>query len=113
MAEIYDQDICLYKDIKVADSFLKKLVGLLGSKSLNANQGLLLENCKQVHMFGMKYPIDVIFIAEDGNVLSYEDGLQPGKVSAYVKEAKWVLEVQAGSFMKFRKNQSQKLKLKV
>ncbi|MDI3536363.1 MAG: uncharacterized protein PWP16_1014 [Eubacteriaceae bacterium] len=113
MAEIYDQDICLYNDIKVADSFMKRLLGLLGSKYLNDNQGLILENCKQVHMFGMKYPIDVIFLSSDGQVLSYEECLQPGKVSAYVKEAKWVLEVQAGSFKKFQKNQSQKLKLKV
>ncbi|WKY48744.1 DUF192 domain-containing protein [Eubacteriaceae bacterium ES3] len=113
MAEIYDQDRCLFNDIKVADTFLKRFIGLLRTKSLNENQGLLLENCKQVHMFGMKYPIDVIFIGKDGVVLRYEEALKPGKVSAHVKEAKWVLEVQSGSFKKYFKSSSQKLKLKV
>lgn len=90
----------VFNDVKLANDFFSRLVGLLKTKSLDENQGLLLKGCKQVHTFGMKFPIDVVFISAEGEILYLEEDMKPGKISPHVKNACWVLELQANAFEK-------------
>ena len=51
--------------LEVADSFWSRARGLLGRSSLDHGGGLLIEPCASVHMFFMKFPIDVVFAVRE------------------------------------------------
>lgn len=83
--------------VKVADSFLTRLVGLLRSKGLNDDEGMLISPCNQVHTFGMRFDIDVIFLSKERRVLEIIHTMRPGKMSKYIKKAQSALELRAGT----------------
>ena len=53
------------------------------------------EPCRQVHTFGMRFPIDVAFCAADGRVLRVVADDGPGRVSRVVWRARFVLEARS------------------
>ena len=59
-------------DVSVASTMRARLVGLLGR---DGTEGvLMLAPCNSIHTYGMRFPIDVAFVAADGSVLaSYRD----------------------------------------
>ena len=94
---ILRNDIELFAAVKVADRFMSRLVGLLRTAGLSNDQGLLLKKCNQIHTFGMKFPIDVIFLSKDGDILHIEPEMAARKVSPHIQNAFWVLEVKSES----------------
>jgi uncharacterized protein len=56
--------------------------GLLGRTSLERNHALILAPCNAVHMFFMKFPIDVMFVGRDGTVRRIVRELRPWRVAA-------------------------------
>jgi uncharacterized membrane protein (UPF0127 family) len=46
----------------VADGFFSRLKGLLGRDALSEGEGLWLRPCNDIHMWFMKFPIDVAFV---------------------------------------------------
>ena len=74
-----------------------RLRGLLGTRSLEAGDGLWLAPCNQVHMFGMRYAIDVVFLDDAMRVLRTVAALQPWRISPKVPAATSVLELPAGT----------------
>lgn len=81
--------------VSVADSFFARLLGLLPERAPDERRGLLIRPCRQVHTFGMRFPIDVVFLS-GGHVVHIEHTMRPGRVSRYVKEADSVLEIAPG-----------------
>ncbi len=53
--------------------------GLLGRKSLAPDEGILLVPGTSIHMFGMKFSIDVIFLTQDHRVTDWVEDIAPGK----------------------------------
>jgi uncharacterized membrane protein (UPF0127 family) len=47
-------------------------------------------------MFGMRYPLDVAFLADDGTVIAVYERLQPSQVSKRHSDATMALELGAG-----------------
>jgi len=82
--------------ISVADGFFSRLIGLLGRSSLAPDEGLLITRCNQVHMFGMRFPIDIIFLSADERVLDCIPELKPWCFSRKVSGAAKILELPAG-----------------
>jgi len=76
-------------------SALLRARGLIGSQEPEPDEGLLLRWCNQVHTFGMKYPIDVIFCDRRGVVLRVST-LAPRRVSRFVPRARYCIELRAG-----------------
>lgn len=99
----------LFSDVKIADHFATRLIGLLKTAGLNENQGLLLNKCSQIHTFGMKFSIDAIFLSKDGEILHIEKALAPGKVSPHISKTVWVLEVRSGSCDRLKIDLNQQL----
>ena len=62
---------------------------------------LVLRPCRQIHTFGMQFPIDVAFCDRDGFVLHVRR-LAPGRVSRPVLRAYFAIEASAGSFERWR-----------
>jgi uncharacterized membrane protein (UPF0127 family) len=58
---------------------------------------LVLRPCRQVHTFGMKFPIDVVFCDREGFVL-HVSRLRPDRVSRYVLRAYFAIEAADGAF---------------
>lgn len=85
----------LFSDVGLTTNFWDRLKGLLGRQKLAENQGLLIKPCRQIHTFGMKFPIDVIFINREGLVVKVINCLEPGR-QAYAMKAAYTLEVSAG-----------------
>lgn len=71
--------------------------GLLGRNTLAQHEGMYLVPCQWVHMFGMRFPIDVAFLAADGRVLAIHHALQPNRLSRLVLRAEGVLELAVGT----------------
>lgn len=84
-------------DVRLVDTWVGRLRGYLGSERPRKGQGILLFPCKAVHMFGIKFPLDVIFLDHEGRVLEVSANLTPGAHSGPVKEAHYVLEVPPGT----------------
>lgn len=84
------------QSVHKADHFFARLKGLMGSRTFPAEfQGMLLAPCNSIHTFFMRYPIDVLFLAQDGQVLHQIQAMAPWRVSARVSQAKKVLELPA------------------
>lgn len=84
-------------DVRLVDTWVGRLRGYLGSDRPRRGQGILLFPCRAVHTFGMRFPLDVIFLDPEGRVLEVTANLSPGTRSGPVKEAQYVLEVPPGT----------------
>lgn len=85
----------LVSQLKHANHFFTRLVGLMGTKSLPNQHGLLITPCQQIHTHFMRYPVDIIFLDKEMVVLEKVVALKPWKFTRFIKQAKHVLEVPA------------------
>ena len=53
----------------VADSPRVRMRGLLGRHGLDPGEGMLIRPTNAIHMWFMRFPIDAVFLAQDGTVL--------------------------------------------
>jgi uncharacterized membrane protein (UPF0127 family) len=60
-----------------ANSVLKRMIGLLNRGQLGRGEGLLLDRCYGIHTFGMRFPIDVLFLDKDLRVIRAVKALPP------------------------------------
>lgn len=81
----------------LATSFFARLKGLLGTDKLDKGSGLFLKPCKSIHMFGMRYSIDAVFLNDDLLVIDTVESIAPGKASKFYKDAKACLELPTGT----------------
>jgi uncharacterized membrane protein (UPF0127 family) len=79
-----------------ARSFWSRLQGLLGVKSIQAGEGLLIVPCRSVHTFFMQFPIDVCFLSPDGVVVHLIPNLKPFRLTGLVWGASMTLEASVG-----------------
>jgi len=82
---------------KKCDSFLARFRGLMFSSSLPEDTGIVLEPCRQIHMFWMFYAIDAIFIDKTGTVVGIAKSIKPWSVSKMFSKAQSVIEVRSGT----------------
>ena len=82
--------------IGLADGWWTRLKGLLGRPGLDVGEGLLITDSQGVHMWWMKFPLDVALLDEDGRVVALYKDLQPGKRTRMHWNAKYALEVPVG-----------------
>ncbi len=87
----------LAEHVKLADSFFKRLRGLLFTLSLPDGEGLLLKPCNSIHCIGMAYTIDAIFLDKENIVIAALSDLKPWQVSAVYWQANSCLELAAGT----------------
>jgi uncharacterized membrane protein (UPF0127 family) len=82
--------------------FWRRLRGLLGCRLLSPGEGLLLEPCRSVHTFFMRFPIDVVFYDEAGRVVAVFPGLAPFRFTPVVRSARGVIELPAETLARTR-----------
>lgn len=83
-------------EVMVAESGAERMRGLLARPQPGAGAGLLLPACRLIHTFGMRYPIDAVYIGADGRVLKVTTGLAPRRIDGHLRACS-VLEMAAGA----------------
>lgn len=86
----------LVAELSHADTFLKRLQGLMFRTRLSGTSGLLISPCQQVHTHFMRFAIDVLFLDDCHQVLHIERNMQPWRFSRFIRQGRAVLEVNAG-----------------
>ncbi len=84
--------------LEVASSFRDRSRGLLGRDGMEG--ALLIRPCRQVHSFGMRFPIDVAFCTKD-LVVVRTVSLRPGRVTRPSLKCCCVIEAEAGAFARW------------
>ncbi|HEY7794395.1 MAG TPA: DUF192 domain-containing protein [Gaiellaceae bacterium] len=72
-----------------------RMRGLLGRRSLDSDEGILLRPAGSVHTFFMRFAIDVLFLDRELVVVGIEPELRPWRTAAR-RGAKSVVELAAG-----------------
>lgn len=82
-------------DLTWATSFRARGRGVLLRPRLGPGQALVISPCRQVHTFGVRYPLDAVFCDRDLRVLHVET-LAPRRVSRRVAGARYCVELLGG-----------------
>ena len=90
-ASLHDMQLVVRKTQSVSE----RTKGLLGTESLSEDQGLWILPCNSVHSFGMKYPLDIIYLNANQQIRSIRKVMKPARISMDLF-AKSVLELNAG-----------------
>jgi uncharacterized protein len=102
---------CLGEQIKIADSSLLRLVGLLGKRTLAPGCGLYIVPSQAIHTVGMAFPIDVIFVDKKHCVLGVRNAVRPFRITRVFWSAHGVLELPAGTIIASHTEVGDQLKL--
>ena len=82
-------------EASVADSYFRRLVGLLGKTKRWARLGggLWIVPSRGVHTIGMMFPIDLIFLSKEKEVVHVEEYVRPFRITRLSLKASSVLEL--------------------
>ena len=79
-----------------ADTSAKRRTGLLKHSSLPPGEGLWIVPCEGVHTFGMKFPIDVVYLNKQRRIINVRPVMKKRGIS-FCLRAHSVLELPAGT----------------
>lgn len=89
-------NLILADKAKVAATFSKRLIGLLDREYLNEGEGLVIIPSNSIHMFFMRFAIDVLFLDKKGKVVAILRSFKPWELSRIYFNAYSVLELPSG-----------------
>ena len=81
-------------NLDVANSFLKKFIGLMGKKEIS--KGLFFPKTRSIHTFFMRDNIDIIMINKDNEIVYLKKNLKRNKI-VIKKEAYHTIELPKNS----------------
>lgn len=84
----------------VAETIFSRMKGLLGKNSLADGEGLLIRPCKGIHTFGMRFPIDAVFLDKTNRVIAVTKNILPNHMTRVYLGASSVIELPAGTLDK-------------
>ena len=80
----------------IADTPLRRLIGLLGRSSVRDDEGLLIRPAGSIHTFFMRFTIDAVFCDRELRVVKVVAGLKPWR-AAVGRGARVVVELASGA----------------
>ena len=81
---------------EVADTALKRMIGLMGRKHFESGEGLWFVGFDSVQTFFMRFAIDVVFMDKAGQVIKIYPRLRPWRITWLHLSARSFLELPAG-----------------
>ena len=90
-------NVIISSEVKIAKSFIERLVGLMFKKEMKGFDALLIKRCNSIHTFFMCYPIDVLFLDSEMNIVRIYRSLFPWRLTRIVWKSVQVLELKAGT----------------
>lgn len=79
-----------------ATNLLARARGLLGKRRLEPGHGLWIEPCSSIHMFFMRFAIDVVFLDRDHRVVRVCENVRPWRVAFGGRGSRVALELPVG-----------------
>lgn len=92
-----DRGTVIATDVSFALERRERSRGLLVRDSMARGEALVFPRCRQVHTFGMRFAIDVLFLDKDNVAVRAYRGLAPGRLTAWVRRARMVVELPSGA----------------
>ena len=86
----------LVDDLELALDSKARTRGLLGRDGLAEGAGLVIAPSQGVHTFGMRFPIDIVFVRRDGRVVRCRSSVKPRRVALWLT-AFAVIELPSGA----------------
>lgn len=94
--------------VEIADRGAVRRKGLLGRNSLAPGEGLWIVPCEAVHTFGMRFPIDLVYLDRKKRVQKVKSAVPAWRFSGALS-AHSVLELPAGTVEKSRTQKGDQL----
>jgi hypothetical protein len=88
--------------VRIADSILSRLIGLLGKRTLDPDSGLWIFPSRGIHTMGMLFDIDVIFLDKDLKVVALREVVHPFSMTGLYLNSESVLELPPHTIFKSR-----------
>lgn len=83
------------EDVRVADSFWKRFLGLMGKRNM-PGMGLILLKCSSIHTFFMRFDIDVVYFSKNFKVIGIQS-IKPWRFGKIIRGVSHILEIPSGS----------------
>ena len=87
------KDIVIAERAEIADTFFRRLKGLLGRNDLQPGEALVIEPCNSIHTIGMKFSIDALFLDRESRVVGVRKGIRPNRFTRVFRKSKLVVEL--------------------
>lgn len=82
---------------RAATTYRQRLLGLMGQRTLDVGESLVIEPCQGVHTGFMRFSIDVFHVSADGRVLRVLSNMKPWRLGPVVRSSRLVVESPAGT----------------
>jgi uncharacterized membrane protein (UPF0127 family) len=83
---------------ELADSLWTRFRGLMLRQSLDADQALIIDPCSSIHMFFMRFPLDVLYVDRHDRIVRVQENIQPWRIGPLrTKGARYVVELPVGT----------------
>lgn len=66
---------------------------------LDAGAGLIIDPCTSIHTFWMRFPIDVLYMDRDNQVIRADEAVKPWRIGPVFTGSKWVIELPPGTIV--------------
>ena len=82
--------------LTLALRFHERLFGLMGRRPLGPEEALLLDPCRAIHTWFMRFPLDLIFLDADQRVVRLVRNVKPWRMASGGPRAVSVVELESG-----------------
>jgi uncharacterized protein len=83
---------------RVARTMFARGRGLMFAAELPADSGLVIDPCNSIHMFFMRFSLDVLYVDRDDRVVRVQRGIKPWRIGPLItRGGRYVIELPAGS----------------
>ncbi|WP_461205473.1 DUF192 domain-containing protein [Clostridium sp. DL1XJH146] len=94
-----------------ANTFFKRLKGLMFTKELSPQTAMYIHPCNGVHTYFMNYAIDVLYLDINNQIISIDKNMKPYKLGKPHQNAVAVIELSNGMIEKSQLRIGQVLEL--
>lgn len=92
------RDVLLAERGRRADTFWSRGKGLMFERELPDDACLIIDPCGSIHMFGMRFALDVLYVDREHHVVRVQQGIKPWRVGPlHTRGARYVVELPAGA----------------
>jgi uncharacterized protein len=82
---------------RAADNSWTRFRGLIGHPPLAEGEGLLIVPCSSIHTHFMGFPIDVLYVNAEQEVVGVDRDLKPWRFGRFYRRVRYVIELPAGT----------------
>ena len=94
------KNLFLAQDALIASTPFFRMKGLLGRKTFNDGEALVIRPCNSIHTFFMRFAIDVLFLDRQNKVIAMLNNVLPWRVSPVYWRGYSVVELPSGVIKK-------------